>query len=411
MNPNVHESLDAGRVALLFKALIQNAFDVIKVVDSNLKTIYTSPSIEKVLGYHPREILGTNPFDFIHPEDLDDALAHLAEVEREAGSVVRVGMVRARHKDGSWRQLEVVVQNLVDDPAVQGVVMNYRDVTEREAAEVEIRALRERYEKAFRNSPDSITITYMDTGEMIETNEGFEAITGFTSDEVVGRTTLEVGIWKNPDARQALMDALARDGRVRDFDIEVHTKKGEPRACLVSAEIIELGGRPCVLAVTRDMTEYRRADERLRETTEKLRRDHVETVRKNIALNEVLQHLEEGKSEYRRDLCMNIDNLFRPALRRLHEQGRLGPGEVDSLMRSLDEITGEHIDQFQNNVAKLTPRELDILEMIRKGRPSKQIAETLGLSPQTVHKHRQSIRRKLQIDHREINLAAYLRSR
>lgn len=411
MNPNVHDSLDAGRVALLFKALVQNAFDVIKVVDSNLKTIYTSPSVEEVLGYHPRELVGTNPFDFVHPDDLDYALSMLSRVQEEPGKVVRVGVVRARHKDGSWRQVEVVVKNLIDDPAVQGIVMNYRDVTDRMSAEGEVHALRERYEKAFRNSPDSITITFFDNGEFVETNEGFERITGYSSDEVVGRSTLELGIWKSNDSRQKLMEALERDGRVRDFDMEIVTKDGESRTCMLSAELIELAGRRCILAVTRDVTTFRLADVQLRQTTEKLRRDHVEMVRKNIALNEVLEHLEKEKELYRHELCSNVENLIRPVLRRLHEHGKLPPKDVDRLLRSLDEVTGRHIDQFRNNVAKLTPRELDILEMIRAGRSSKQIAESLGLSPQTVHKHRQSIRRKLQIDHREINLAAYLRSR
>ena len=99
-----------------------------------------------------------------------------------------------------------------------------------------------------------------------------------------------------------------------------------------------------------------------------------------------------------------------PTLRKLQQDGRLSHRDVDGLVRGLDEITGKYIDEYRNNVSKLTPRELDILDMIRTGRSSKQIADALGLSSQTVHKHRQSIRRKLQLDHREINLAAYLRS-
>ena len=133
-------------------------------------------------------------------------------------------------------------------------------------------------------------------------------------------------------------------------------------------------------------------------------------MRKNVALNEVLQHLEREKQGYRHEIASSVDNLLRPMLRKLRDQGRLERREVDVLQRGLDEVFGRDIDQFKNNISKLTPREFDILQMIRSGRSSKQIADALDLSSQTVHKHRQSIRRKLQIDHREINLATFLRS-
>jgi DNA-binding NarL/FixJ family response regulator len=179
---------------------------------------------------------------------------------------------------------------------------------------------------------------------------------------------------------------------------------------MVSAELIEIGDRPCILAITRDVTQQREAEEKLRELSETLRRDQVEFVRKNVALNEVLQHIDHEKQSYRHEIAANVDNLLRPTLRKLREQGRLERRDIDLLERGLDEVTGREIDQYKNNVSKLTPREFDILEMIRLGRSSKQIAEALNLSSQTVHKHRQSIRRKLQIDHREINLATYLRT-
>jgi len=409
MNPNIQDSLDAVRLANLFKALIQNAFDVIKVVDSSNQTIYTSPSVEKVLGYQPRELIGTNPLSFVHPEDTDRAVEALQRVTSESG-VVRVGAIRARHRNGSWRTLEVVVQNLFDDESVRGIVMNYRDITERLSVELELRRINDRCQKAFQNSPDSITISYIDTGEFTEVNDGFERITGYSREEALGKTSLQLGIWKDEARRKALIEQLAREGHVRDFPFDVVIKDGTTIACHLSAELIELDGRKCMLAVSRDVTEMKRADERLRETTEKLHRDHVELVRKNIALNEVLEHLKEEKEQYRHELCSNVENLVLPMLRKLREDSAIPEAEFERLAQTLDEVTGRHIDQFKNNLSKLTPRELDILEMIRGGRSSKQIAEALDLSSQTVHKHRQSIRRKLQIDHREINLAAYLRS-
>jgi DNA-binding NarL/FixJ family response regulator len=226
----------------------------------------------------------------------------------------------------------------------------------------------------------------------------------------VGKRTTEVGIWQDPARRAELIEALQANGHVRDFAIDVVTRAGDVRACVVSAELLEIGQKPCILAVTRDVTLQNQREDKLRELEATLHREQVDFVRKNVALNEVLQHLEEKKELYRHEISSKLENLLRPMLRKLENQGRLDRRDVDVLERGLHDAFGHDINDYKNNINKLTPRELDILDMIRKGRSSKQIAEELDLSSQTVHKHRQSIRRKLQIDHREINLATYVRS-
>lgn len=399
---------DTAQLVRLVQALMRNSFDIIKVVDRDLKTIFVSPTVEGVLGYTPREIIGTNPLTFVHPDDFEAAREAMANIA-QTGRPIQV-TVRARHKDGSWRYVEVVVRDLRDDADIGGFVMNYRDVSEHFETEQRLAVYRERYEKAFRSSPDSITITAASDGEILEVNEGFEHIVGYSRDEIVGKRTVDVGIWKDTNRRAELISELNQKGHVRDFPIDVVTRDRDVRTCVVSAEKLEIGGKACILAVTRDVTEQKEQEQKLRELEETLRREQVDFVRKNVALNEVLQHIEQEKSIYRHEIATKMDGLLRPMLRKLQEQGRLERRDVDLLERGLDETFGRDIDQFKNNMSKLTPRELDILEMIRKGRSSKQIAEALDLSSQTVHKHRQSIRRKLQIDHREINLATYLRS-
>ncbi len=399
---------DTARLVRLVQALIRNSFDIIKVVDRDLKTVFVSPSVERILGYEPHTLLGTNPLEFVHPDDVAAATEGLGTIIRTGETIQTT--VRVRHLNGDWRYVEVVARDLRNDPDIGGFVMNYRDVTDHIEAERRLDVYRERYEKAFRSSPDSITISTASDGEFLEVNEGFERISGYSRDDIIGKRSLDVGIWREPAQRESFIDELKAKGHVRDFPIDVVTRDGEERACVVSAELIETAGRQCILAVTRDVTQQKAADEKLRELRETLRREQVDFVRKNVALNEVLQHLEQEKQGYRHEIAANVDNLLRPMLRKLREQGRLDRRDVDLLQRGLDEVTGRDIDQFKNNVSKLTPRELDILEMIRSGRSSKQIAEALDLSSQTVHKHRQSIRRKLQIDHREINLATFLRS-
>src|SRR5512139_2448111 len=147
MNEPRQDIPDTTRLVRLVQALIRNSFDIIKVVDRDLKTVFVSPSVERVLGYQPRELIGTNPLDYVHPDDLPAVREEMADLER-TGEMFKT-VVRARHADGSWRHGEAVVRDLRNDPDIGGFVMNYRDVTERVKFEERMDVYRERYEKAF----------------------------------------------------------------------------------------------------------------------------------------------------------------------------------------------------------------------------------------------------------------------
>lgn len=121
-----------------FRALIQNAKDLISVVDAEGKLIYESPSVETILGYKPEEVVGDSAFALVHPDDRSSLQETFEKVIQNPEKTLSVDL-RMKHKDGSWRILEATSSNLLDHPAVRGVVANSRDVTERRRAE---RALR-----------------------------------------------------------------------------------------------------------------------------------------------------------------------------------------------------------------------------------------------------------------------------
>jgi PAS domain S-box-containing protein len=118
-----------------FRSLIQNALDAMVVIGSDGLISYASPPVEPVRGYKPDEIVGTNGFSEIQPEDLPKAVNVYSELMQNPGVSVRTE-VRVRHRDGSWRIVDAIARNLLDDPIVKGIIINYRDVTEhRRAAE------------------------------------------------------------------------------------------------------------------------------------------------------------------------------------------------------------------------------------------------------------------------------------
>jgi PAS domain S-box-containing protein len=139
---DITEQRDA-RVALRrsearFRSLIENATDVITVLDADGRIRFESPSVKRILGYEPKELLGRPVTDFIHPDDHAHVLEALAERVRDPGVVQSVEL-RFRHRDGGWRILAARGANRLDDPAVRGIVINSRDVTDRRHAEEELR--------------------------------------------------------------------------------------------------------------------------------------------------------------------------------------------------------------------------------------------------------------------------------
>jgi PAS domain S-box-containing protein len=95
-----------------FRALIQNALDIIMVTDADGTIRYLSPSVERTLGYRPEEMLGTNTGDYVHPDDLEKGFKELAEALAKPGVHPVAVETRVRHKDGTWRWLEGIANNL-----------------------------------------------------------------------------------------------------------------------------------------------------------------------------------------------------------------------------------------------------------------------------------------------------------
>jgi diguanylate cyclase (GGDEF)-like protein/PAS domain S-box-containing protein len=126
-----------------FSSLIRNALDIITILQADGTISYESPAIQRIFGYQPDDLIGLNAFTFVHPDDLGPTHAAFLDALRDPSFTPQVEF-RFRHQDGSWRWLEATGTNLLADPAVNGVVVNSRDVTERKQADAD-RAQRARH--------------------------------------------------------------------------------------------------------------------------------------------------------------------------------------------------------------------------------------------------------------------------
>jgi PAS domain S-box-containing protein len=113
-----------------FRALFENPSDLVSVIGPDGAVHYTSPSHQPILGYSPEELIGQMMLEFVHPEDVSQLVDILADLVRRPGGTA-AATFRFRHRDGSWHWLEATGRNLLDNPAIGGIVSSSRDVTRR----------------------------------------------------------------------------------------------------------------------------------------------------------------------------------------------------------------------------------------------------------------------------------------
>jgi PAS domain S-box-containing protein len=165
----------------------------------------------------------------------------------------------------------IAVQRLAVRSVSQALQRARSELAERKEAEVALRKSEEKFSKAFRASPDGLAISELETGRYIDVNEGYCRLYGHTREQMLGRTSLELGIWDNPREREFMVAALKTEGSVRNLEVRTRTRAGELRLILLSAESIDVAGQSCLVSVLHDMTDRVRAEQALRYSEESLR--------------------------------------------------------------------------------------------------------------------------------------------
>jgi len=134
-------------------------------------------------------------------------------------------------------------------------------ITEHRQAEEALKESEEKFSKAFNASPNAMVITSQKDGRFIEVNESHIRVTGYTREETIGRTTTELNAWVNPKDRHRIVKILEKKGHVDNEEIQFRTKSGKTYTALFSAEKINIGGEPCLISVSADITEQKQSQE------------------------------------------------------------------------------------------------------------------------------------------------------
>jgi PAS domain S-box-containing protein len=238
-----------------FRSLIENSSDIITIIGRDGTISYESPSLERVLGYTPEELIGRNVFDFIHPHDAAFAIETFTH-EGGIPGANRAIEFRFHHKNGAWRVLETVGKNLLDDPEVAGIVVNSRDITERKMAEEQIREQAALLDKA----QDAILVHDLEN-RITFWNKSAERLYGWMAGEVIGRRVDELLDGKTSnvagDARAIALEKGEWNGELYQMTKAGHEIIVESRWTLVS----DVEGRPkSMLVINTDNTEKKKLE-------------------------------------------------------------------------------------------------------------------------------------------------------
>lgn len=240
-----------------FRALFEQAADGIAILSADGSFLDVNQGCCAMTGYSKEELLGMKSHQLVPPELESKAIATVEQILSGSPHLQEWTIVR---KDGSLLCAEVNAQSLCDGRLLAIV----RDISERKRAEAALRKSEQRFHKAFSLNPKGMAISTANDSKHIEVNEAYLRMFGFERSEVIGRTSLELGMWKDPAQREAALKEIHTTGKLQQFETVMQTKSGTQLDVEITAEIIEMEDRPCILGVLRDVTEYKRLSEQLR---------------------------------------------------------------------------------------------------------------------------------------------------
>lgn len=320
-----------------FRSLVQNGSDMIKILDDKGIFTFSSPSVETVLGYSQENIVGKSAFDFIHPDDLKNIIDQFQVIK--TSDYHEIPYFRFKNKNNEWRWLETKLTNLLDDPAVLGIVSNSRDVTEKKKAEEAIKASEERYRSLFFNNPMSIYIWDINTLEILEVNDTAQKEYGYTREEFLSLNMKDLRKKENiqkylsfvEDLKKASADTIMQG-------IWKHARKnGEDFTLEIYSQKISFKEREAVLALANNIDEKLRLSKKLEEEREAKQKEITEAV---------IRVQEKERYEISRELHDNVNQQLTVAMMYIATAEK-GSGNAEALLKQSSSFIYNAIEEIR----------------------------------------------------------------
>ncbi len=267
----------------LYEIIAKNSPVSIYIVQDG-RFCFVNPQFQKTSGYSEEELLGLQPLGLVHPEDRQRVRDHAIAMLK--GQILTPCQFRIFHRDGEIRW-GVETTTSVTYRGRKASLGNMIDITESKQMERALQESEEKFSKAFRASPESITIVTVKDEKYIDINDSYTQITGYSREELIGNTSTYINIWASPEEHAKMQKMMQEQGRIYNEEFDFRTKSGEIRTRLLSLENIIINGEPCTIGVSTDITDRKRMEEQLKQRAEELQ-----------AANEKLQELDKMKDSF-----------------------------------------------------------------------------------------------------------------
>ncbi len=251
------------------QALFEQAAVGIAMVAPDGRWLRVNQRFCAIVGYTADELKALTFQQITHPDDLTTNLDHVRQML--AGEIQTYAMQkRYLRKDRRpvWVNLTVGLVRTAQG-APDYFISVVEDISARRRTEAALRESEERYRTAFLTGPDAININRLSDGLYIDVNDRFLAMSGWTRIEVIGRTSVELNIWRHIEDRNRLVQALQRDGSCENLEAEFVMRDGRVLTGLLSAHVITVRGEPCTLSITRDITERKQIELAMRRSEQR----------------------------------------------------------------------------------------------------------------------------------------------
>ena len=245
-----------------YRSAFQTCLDSMSISElESGRIIDANETCLRIHGYSRAEVIGNSVFKLHFWADAGDRMKILEELARNGSCKDLEFKFRRRNGEIFWGLFSSTRLLLNGVPCMLSVT---RDISERKAAEEQIAAATEAlrsserlYHTVFDTCLDALSLSRADSGEYLEVNRAFEEVSGWKREEAIGRTVLDLGTWYRLEDREIFLDKLCREGRCDSYECLMVTRAGRQAWVKISASLVELDGRQCILALTRDISESR----------------------------------------------------------------------------------------------------------------------------------------------------------